>query len=100
MDDLRDLQLDGKEIFTRSDVSYREKIKSSTYGFAIMTHDQHLSYATGKKIEVQSTKASALRMDLEGLITTYEIHHCFALGTYATTRDLPLDYTRTLFQRR
>jgi hypothetical protein len=34
MDDLRDLQLEGEEIFTSSDGSYRENINSSTYGFA------------------------------------------------------------------
>ena len=74
MDDLRDRQLDGEEIFTSSDGSYKECSNSSTYGFAIiMTHDEHLSYATGGKIEVQSTEASSLRVELEGLITAYEL---------------------------
>jgi hypothetical protein len=38
-----------------------------------MTHDKHLSYATGGKIEVQRTEASSLRVELEGLITAYEL---------------------------
>jgi hypothetical protein len=63
LDDLRDLQLDGKQLLTSSDGSYRENINSSTYGFAIRTHGKHLSYATGRKIEVQSMEASSLRLD-------------------------------------
>jgi hypothetical protein len=50
MDDLRDRQLDGEEIIKSSDGSYRENINSSTYGFAIMAHNKHLSYATGGKL--------------------------------------------------
>jgi hypothetical protein len=64
MDDLHDRQLDREEIITSSNGSYRESINSSTYGFAIMTHDiKHLRYATGGKIEVQSTEASSLRVN-------------------------------------
>jgi hypothetical protein len=73
IDDLRDRQLDGEEIITSSDGSYRESSNSSTDGFAIMTHDKHLIYATGGKIEVQSTEASSLRVELEGLIMAYEL---------------------------
>jgi hypothetical protein len=73
MGDLRDRQLDGENFITSSDGSYRENINSSTYGFAIMTYDKHLSYATGRKIEVQSMEVSSLRVELEGLITAYEL---------------------------
>ena len=91
MDDLRDRQLDGEEIITSSDGSYRETINSSTYGFAIMTHDKHLRYATGGKIEVQSTEASSLRVELEGLITAYSYFNKISTlrTTWTTPKPLP-----------
>ena len=72
LDNLRDMQDDGTPIYTSSDGSYRERGNSSTYGVNIGALAPDLNYSFGGHLHITAIEASSFRMELEGLIASYE----------------------------